>query len=173
MIEELIKRVAGRLIHIINFEAEVISVDDAKDTCVVKPVDGPQLEGVKLKSILSDAESKFVIYPKLGSYVTCSILQNIPTECYVTQFSEIDKVTWNCEEIVINGGSNGGLVNWTAVKAELDKTNAVVSAMAEALKNFIPVGGDGGAALKTLATTNLTGKNVGNFDNKEDTKVKH
>jgi hypothetical protein len=173
MIEELIKRVAGKLIKVINFEAEVISVDQVKDICVVKPVDGSEIDGVKLKSILSDAASKFVIYPKVGSFVTVSILQNMETECYVSQYSEIEKIVLNTDVIVINNGDNGGLVNWPSVKAELDKTNQVVNALVQSLTGFTPVPNDGGNALKIYATSQLSGKQVGDYNDKEDTKFKH
>jgi hypothetical protein len=174
MIEELIKKIAGRMFHVINFEAEVVSVDQDKDTCVVQAVDGDKIDEVKLKSILSDQESKFVLYPKVGSFVTCSILQNLPTECYVSQYSEIDKVVWNCEEIIINGGDKGGLVNWTDAKAQHDLVKNFITAFKNTLTTPIPEAGNGApSAFQAALNTALGSIQAPNFDNLEDTKVKH
>lgn len=175
MIEQLIQRVVGRMIKVINFEAEVKSVDDAKDTCVVMAVDGPEIPDVKLKSILSDQESKFVVYPKVGSFVTVSILQNMETECYVSQYSEIQKIVLNTDEVIINGGAKGGLVNWPDVQAELDKNNEILQAILQVITGApITEPGNGApSALQQSLGSALNGKTVGNFADKEDTKVKH
>jgi hypothetical protein len=174
MIEELIRKVAGRLIHIINFEAEVLSYDEETDTCVVKTPEDVEIDGVKLKSIVSDESSKFVSYPTVGSYVTCSILNNMPDECYVTQYSQIDKVVLNCEQVIINGGQNGGLVNWPSAKAQLD----LVAQFIEVFKNnlSIPVNEPGNgapSAFQQALNTALTSIQTANFNDLEDTIVKH
>jgi hypothetical protein len=173
MLEELIKSVLKRFSKTRNYEGEVVSVDEVKETCVVKPVDAPELLGVRLKSIIGNTTTSLVIVPKVGSYVTVSVLNNIETETYVTQFSEVEKILTNCDNVIYNGGSKGGLVNWPDAKVQLDKTNEVLQVVVDSLKNFVPVAGDGGAALKTYFNTQLGVKTVGDFDNLEDTKVKH
>jgi hypothetical protein len=171
--EEVFKMFFKRYFKATNIEGKVISVDKVKDTCVVKPEDGPEIPGVKLKSVISNATTKLVVYPKVDSYVTIGRLYNMELECFVAQVSEVDEIRTNCENVIYNGGDNGGLVNWPAVKDELDKTNEVVNIIKQTLGTWVPVGGDGGAALKTAFNAAIVGKNVGDFDNKEDTKVKH
>lgn len=173
MLEELIKSVLKRYSKTKNFEGEVLSVDEVKETCVVKPVDGPELLGVRLKSIIGNTATKLVIVPKVGSYVTVSVLNNIDTETYVTQFSEVEKIITNCDQVIYNGGNKGGLVNWPDAKVQLDKTNEVLQVIVDSLKNWVPVASDGGAALKTYFNTQLGVKTKGNFDNLEDQRVKH
>lgn len=173
MLEELIKSIFKRLSKTRNYEGEVVSVDEVKETCVVKPVDAPELLGVRLKSIIGNTTTRLVIIPKVGSYVTVSVLNNIETETYVTQFSEVDKILTNCENVIYNGGDKGGLVNWPDAKEQLDKTNEVLQAVVDSLKNFVPVAGDGGAALKTFFNTTLGTKTKGNFEDLEDTTIKH
>jgi hypothetical protein len=86
---------------------------------------------------------------------------------------EFDKWLLSCDNVIINDGTNGGLVNWPAAKEQLDKTNEVVQALVDALKNWVVVPNDGGAALQAYATAQLAGKAIGDFDDLEDTKVKH
>ena len=173
MLEELIKSVLKRFSKTRNYEGEVVSVDEVKETCVVKPVDAPELLGVRLKSIIGNTTTSLVIIPKVGSYVTVSVLNNIETETYVTQFSEVEKILTNCDNVIYNGGTKGGLVNWPDAKVQLDKTNEVLQAVVDALKNWTPVASDGGAALKTFFNLQLGSKTKGDFNNLEDTKVKH
>lgn len=172
-IEEYIKRTCARLVTTINFECEVVSVDKVKDTIVVKPTEGDDIPDVKLKSVISNSTQKIVAYPAVGSFVTVSSLRNTMIDYYVSQYSEVEELKMNCDNIVINDGSKGGLVNWPDVKAELDKTNEVVNILKNLLTTWVPAPGDGGAALKTAATAQLAGKVTGNFNDKEDTKVKH
>jgi hypothetical protein len=171
--EELFKMLFNRYFRIPSFEAVVVSVDKEKDTIVCKPEDSPEIPGVKLKSILSDQESKLVIYPAVGSFVTITRLHNLPLDFFVSQYSQVEEIVTNCDKVVYNGGTNGGLVNWPEAKAELDKTKEVVEAIKTALTNWVVVGGDGGGALKVAFTAAIAGKTVGNYDDKEDLKVKH
>jgi hypothetical protein len=173
MIEELIKSILKRYLKITNFEAKVLSVDKANDTIVVQAEDAPEITGVKLKSIISDENSKLIVYPVIGSYVTVSLLHNMDTEAYVTQVSEVDEIITNCTQITYNGGNKGGLVNWPDAKAQLDKTNEVVQAIVNALKNWSPVASDGGAALKAFFNIQLGTKEIGDFDGLEDETIKH
>ncbi len=173
MLEELIKKFLKRYCRTLNYEGEVISVDELKETCVVKPVDAPELFGVRLKSIIGSTTTRLVIIPKVGSYVTVSVLNNIETETYVTQFSEVEKILTDCENVIYNGGTKGGLVNWPDAKVQLEKTNEVLQAVVDSLKNWTPVASDGGAALKLYFNTQLGIKTKGNFEDLEDTRVKH
>ncbi len=173
MFEELFKTMFKRYVKRINFEAKVISVDKAADTCVVQPEDAPEITGVKLKSIIGNTTHKLVVYPKPDSYVTVSLLHNLDTEAYVTQVSEVDEILCDCESVIFNGGTKGGLVNWPDAKEQLDKTNEVLQAVVDSLKNWVPVASDGGAALKTYFNLQLGAKVKGNFNGLEDTKIKH
>lgn len=175
MLEDLIKSILKRYSKTKNFEGEVVSVDELKETCVVKPVDAPELFGVRLKSIIGTTSSRLVIIPKVGSYVTVSVLNNIETETYVTQFSEVDKILTNCENVIYNEGSKGGLVNWPDAKVQLEKTNELLQALIGAINGApIPEPGSGSpSALQAALKGALVGKQLGDYSNLEDTKVKH
>ncbi len=173
MIRELLKALIKEEIVVINFEAKVISVDKDKDTCVVQAEDAPEIEGVKLRSIIGNITTKLIVYPKVSSYVTVSVLHNMPNELYVSQVSEVDEIATNCEQVTYNGGEHGGIVNWPDLKTQLDKTNEVVNAIVESLTTWVPIANDGGTALKTKAIAELAGKTTGVYTDLEDTKIKH
>lgn len=173
MIEELIKSILKRYLKVINYEAKVISVDKEADTCTVQAEDAPEIEGVKLRSMLGSSTYKLIVYPVVGSYVMVSVINNLENELFVSQVSEVDEIVTDCEQITYNGGEHGGLVNWPDLKEQLDKTNEVVNAIKQAMTNWVVVPNDGGAALKTLFNAAIAGKTTGIYEDLEDTKIKH
>lgn len=190
MMEELIKKVFKSLFKSKNFSAKVLEVDYVNNTITCQPDDGPEKFDVLLNAVIREAatdpeappKTSVTIYPKVGSYVLCGVLDNNPTQCFVIKASEVEAVLVemdgfgllvNEEQIKLGTGENGGLVKWQEAKAELDKTNEVVSAIQEALTNWVPAPGDGGAALKTLFTSAIGLKQVGSFEDLEDDKVIH
>jgi hypothetical protein len=173
-IEEYIKRTAGRMIKVINFEAQVVSVDKNKDTIVVQPVEGDEIPDVKLKSIISDNTKKIVPYPAVGSFVTVSLLRNSNIDFYVTGFSEVEELVINCDKVVINGGDKGGLVNWTDAKTQHDKTKAFLNAIKNACATPVNEPGNGApSAFQIALNAAISTLQVPSFESLEDTKVKH
>lgn len=146
---------------------EVVSVNKDTYTCVVK-VTGTEetLNDVRLLSVEDEIEKPTVLFPKVGSYIGVLPLFGSRNDWAMFSLSEID-------EMLINGVEYGGMVKANILKQELAKTNQVVSALADALLNFVPVPGDGGAALKSFAATALAGKTVGDFSGIENTLIKH
>lgn len=126
---------------------------------------------VRLRPVI-DASEAITLIPKPNAWALAVRLED-GEDWYAIAFGEVDKVAVKCEQVVFNGGSKGGLVNWPDAKVQLDKTNEVVSAILTAINSWVPVPTDGGAAFKTALTTALTGKAVGVFTGLEDTKVKH
>lgn len=177
MIEELfkvyLKRFGLRYMKPISYEAVVISVNEVNETCVVQAEDAPELSGVKLKSIIGNTTTKLILVPKVNSYVIVSLLNNMETEAYVAQVSEVEKIITDCEQVVYNNGEKGGLLNWPDAKEQLEKTNAVLQDVVNSMKNWVPVPNDGGNALKVFFNAQLGIKTVGDYNNLEDTRVKH
>jgi hypothetical protein len=141
--------------------AVVLSVDETKLTCRVRLLDDTEIPDVRLKAAIDELTQGMYQVPEVNSSVLVGKIGNNTKTRFVIMFSKVVKV-------VFYGGDNGGLLRWPACK-----TNEVLQAIVDSLKNFLPVAGDGGAALKTFFNTTLGTKTKGNFANLEDTKVLH
>jgi hypothetical protein len=148
------------------FPATVLAVNEDNYTIDVEPVDQAELPDVRLKAAIDSVKDGVVEIPEVGSTVLIGLIGNKEEEAFLLKCSKVSKT-------VINGGSNGGLINIKTLTEELDKTKAVVDAIKQSLDSWVVVASDGGAALKTLWTDNGTGKSTGSFDNMEDEKVTH
>jgi hypothetical protein len=144
----------------------VASVDEDALTCVVTPMDGPDIFDVTLKSGIDGINDGLVTIPEEGSIVLVALIGNDPNRRFIMAFSSVVRSEFN-------GGLNGGLINIQTLITELNKTNALVNAIKDSLSNWTPVPNDGGAALKTYAGTQMAGKATGDFSDMEDDKVKH
>lgn len=173
-IDELIQALVKPLIEVQSYPAEVVSVDTDNETCKVKPIGNRSERGdVRLTGVIKNKNSRHMLVPKVGSAVVVGIMDNNPRMRFLQQYSEIEKIVIDCEEVVYNDGNNGGLVNWPDAKAELDKEKARVDAIIRVLTTWSVTPNDGGAALLTLANSQLTALQKADYDNKEDTKIKH
>jgi hypothetical protein len=182
MIEELINKLLDRRLKQQNFTAEVLEVDKDNDTCKVQVPEGPELFGISLTAIEDTHSTKVVAYPKPGSMVMISLIGNQNSEAYVSKCSDIESFLIKTDKhqllIAADGsqfddGQLGGMVKAKELKTQLDKTNALVQAIADCLNQWVPTPSDGGAALKTLVSSMLPGKQVGNYTDIENPKVKH
>jgi hypothetical protein len=82
---------------------------------------------------------------------------------------------YKCDDIEFNGGENGGLVNWTEAKAQLDFVKQFVDAIKQLAGGMpIPEPGNGAASAFQAALNGVISSiQVPNFDDLEDTKIKH
>lgn len=148
------------------FQAEVTSVDQENDVCDVKMIENDlDLYDVRLKATIDGSSKGILIVPTVGSKVLVGVINNNLNDLFIAQFSEVDLIQYD-------DGSFGGLVRADNLKTELDKTKAVVAAIKQSLDAWVTVPNDGGAALKTLWGTNGAGKNVGDYSNIENPKIK-
>lgn len=117
-IAELIREIVKPLLTLSAFTGKVVKVDKDKETCTIQPDDeGPEVFNVRLTAVIKSQDSKQLFIPVVGSEVVVGVLDNNINNCYVAQYSEIEKIEWKAEAIEFNGGENGGL----AVVAELVK----------------------------------------------------
>jgi len=170
-IRKLLKIMAGEVGPAVSLLAQVKSVNEATFTCVLTDDDGLEFTDVLLRPVVDGNESVTLI-PKVNTWALAIRMED-GDDWMIISVGEVQKIHTKCDEVVYNGGTNGGLVNWPDAKAQLDKSNAVLQGILTAITSWTPVPSDGGAALKTLLTTNLAGKTMGTFVNLEDTKIKH
>jgi hypothetical protein len=141
---------------------------DVPKYCRVKPISGPLLYKVALKSGSEDDASGIVQIPEVGSIVLVGIKQNQKNAAYVLKCSKVSSV-------VIDGGANGGLIKIEELKAQYLKTKLLLDAITEVINGVpIPEAGNGApSGLQTALKTAITSMQTGSLENIENTKVKH
>ena len=87
---------------------------------------------------------------------------------FVEMFSEV-------ESIVIDGGENGGLTITPKLVDELGKTNSLLQAFITVISGAtVPEPGNGSpSALQIALKGAITGKQLGDYSEIENTKIKH
>lgn len=170
-IAESIRKLAGSANAFETFVCEVKSVDGA--TCTVTRVfDGLEIADVRLNCHITENEG-IVVTPKVNSFVLVTNIDG--RQHFVSQCSEVEKITIDCNgDIIINGGNNGGLINIEKLTQKLKTIETDINSLKNIMTAWIPVAQDGGAALKgaveTWAGDLLAITQTSDY---EDTKVTH
>lgn len=175
-IKDLIWKLVKDRVIVPNITCTVKSVNKEEDTIEATPViEHADFVDVSLTANIKSKDSKFVIYPKVGTTVIISIKDNLKAEASVSGYSEIDEIRANCESFLHNKGENGGLIKIEKLITELEKLNSFNSAFKTILNGTpIPEPGNGApsafqAALK-LSNGSIANPNYSQIENE---KVKH
>lgn len=124
------KLAASGLIACMN--GEIISVDKTEMTCEVSFGDE---DSVVASLVCGDKKKGIVQVPKVGSNVV--VMFYSPTVAFVVMVDEV-------EEILINGGENGGLVNVEELKSWMSNVESDLSTL-KTLLSTSAVAGNGAA----------------------------
>lgn len=171
-IRQRLKEMASEVGPDASMLAQVKSVNEEQMTCdLYDDESGLDFFDVRLRPVL-DGKKSVTMIPKIETWVLAIRIED-SDDWMIIATGEIEKLLISCDNVVINDGENGGLVNWPEAKQQLDKTNEVVNALVDAIANWPVTPNDGGAALKAYFATALGAKVVGNFNDLEDMKVKH
>lgn len=151
---------------------EVKSVDGE---CCTVDVAGLELDEVRLTAVSDGAEEKLLITPKTGSKVLIADLsEGGQRDLAVVGYTNVEKIEGSFDQITLNGGDNGGLVNIQDLTDKLNNLEKDINNLKQAFMVWAPVPQDGGAALKTgvsaWASQRLVQTQVSDM---EDTKIKH
>jgi hypothetical protein len=111
---------------------EIISVDKTEMTCEVSFGDE---DSVVASLVCGDKKKGIVQVPKIGSNVV--VMFYSPTVAFVVMVDEV-------EEILINGGENGGLVNVEELKSWMSNVESDLSTL-NTLLSTSTVAGNGAA----------------------------
>lgn len=111
---------------------EIISVDKTEMTCEVSFGDE---DSVVASLVCGDKKKGIVQVPKVGSNVV--VMFYSPTIAFVVMVDEV-------EEILINGGKNGGLVNVEELKSWMSNVESDLSTL-KTLLSTSAVAGNGAA----------------------------
>ena len=169
-IRELIRQIAGTSgtgVQAVFFSGVVESSDG--EQCRVK-VGDVVMEGVRCTAVIDGDAGNLKVKPAAGSVVLLADLSaGTMRDMAVVAWSKID-------EIIFDGGQNGGMCRVPELKTQLDKLTARVDGIINAIKSATPAVGaaDGGASLKTSIVTGLsTISQKENFSSIENKKIKH
>ena len=146
------------------YQGVVTHVSDL--TCEVS-IDGLSVPDVRLRASTQVDGAQLLLRPAVGSVVIVGSLTGDLDHLVVLSMDQ-------AEEVVLNGGKLGGMVN---IKELTDKLNTIeeeINDLKDLLSRWFPVKGDGGAALK-IAASYWAGKRLvpSSRSDYEDTKVKH
>ena len=171
-IKEAIQRIVIDNEELYSVFAKVLSVDEDKRTVDVAPIDGgASIFDVKLQANESGTKG-LVQIPTKDSEVVVTFLSK--DTAFVSLCTEVDKILIDTEEITINGGTNGGLININDLITKFNNIENDLNNLKLSLTSWVPVPSDGGAALKTVissyASQTLTPTVVLDL---EDNKITH
>lgn len=155
-----------------TFVCTVKSIENATCT-VVRVLDDLEIPGVRL-NCHSTENSGIVVTPKVDSYVLVTSIDG--HSHFVSQCSEVEKITIDCDsEIIINGGDNKGVVKIQELENNLKKLKSYIENIATATATAMaPMSAlDSGASVTTFNTTVQGLKASFQWENMEDTKIKH
>ncbi|MDO4225129.1 MAG: hypothetical protein Q4C75_04475 [Bergeyella zoohelcum] len=106
-LEDAFKKLKSREVD--TFPVKVISVDKEKGTCVVN--DGElEYTDVQLSATVEDNGKRFFLFPKVGSFVLVSPINEDIHRLYVEFFSEIEELDFETEKSKIKINDEGFLL---------------------------------------------------------------
>jgi len=124
----------------------VKSVDENARTCEVKPDDGGPPLKCRLQSV-EDGKLGWVLIPSQDASVLYEQIEG--SRGVVVATMDVQKVLLDCDEIVVNGGDNGELIVWDALKGELEKEKNRVDLLYQAINTAGFTAQDGGKLLQS------------------------
>lgn len=143
---------------------EVLSVNTEEKTMDAKGV----TDGLEFYDIQLGAGS-VILYPKSGSLCLVGIVEGQSSDAFLISATEVEKMEITASaEIVINGGSNGGLIN---IGTLTDKINELVRTF-NGHTHQVSTTGSATAQTGTAAAVTSKASEL-NKQDYEDTKVTH
>lgn len=138
-------------------EAVVVSVDETAFTCDVT-VNNSQGElpttyfDVPLR-VLTGSQASVVEIPELNTQcIICFRDSNIGRP-QILMIHKALKILVICDQVVFNNGTLGGMVKLNDLVAKLNTLESDINTLKAAFSSWVVVPNDGGAALKTAATS--------------------
>lgn len=159
---------------VLHFVGKVKSVEG--ETCTVE-VEGVEIDEVRLTAVNDGTGEKLLITPKTGSYVLMTDLSGGELrDLVVVVYTQTESIESSCEQIIINGGRNGGVINIESLQKNLDTLKKYVEAMKKAISTGFSGVGAGSAANGALGKQafelQMARQSI-RFEDMEDTKILH
>ena len=146
------------------YQAVVTALSDI--TCEVS-IDGLSIPDVRLRASTEVDGAQIIVRPAVGSVVIVGSLTGDLDHLVVLSMDR-------AEEVIINGGSLGGIVKVKELTNKLNTLEREINDIKQLLSSWTPVPNDGGASLKAAAAS-WAGKplTLTRREDYEDTKVTH
>lgn len=139
-----------------TFPVEVVSVDKSAGTCTVKD-DVLEYTNVRLSSIIKANGKAFFLFPKVGSSVLVSPINEDLKQLYIEAYSEIESLDFNIEKSQLFIDKDKFLFKRDKVELEIDQEGFLLKKENETLKKIM---GDLVKACKKLKFTTNTGSTI-------------
>lgn len=110
------------------------------------------MDGLDCFDVLLGLGSVYV-KPKTGSKCLVGMMENQPAAWFLISAAEVEEVSVNADEIVFNGGGNGGVPISGNVSDRLNKVEKDINDLKQVFSTWVPAANDGGAALRGAAAT--------------------
>lgn len=142
-------------------------VTDLSDVTCEVSIDGLSIPDVRLRASTEVDGAQIIVRPAVGSVVIVGSLTGDLDHLVVLSMDR-------AEEVIINGGSLGGIVKVEELTNKLNTLEREINDIKQVLSSWTPVPNDGGAALKA-AVASWAGKplTLTRREDYEDTKVTH
>lgn len=128
-LQEALKKLTKRGVD--TFPAQVVSVDKNEGSCVVS--DGEiEYSDVALSATVEESGKRFFLFPKVGSYVLVSPIQEDLHRLYVEFFSEIEDFDLKIEGVQFRINQDGFLL-----KKENETLKNLMSDFIQACRNMV------------------------------------
>lgn len=170
-IAEMIREIAGSR-QIYSLVGKVTKVDASAYTCEVEPIGGEALlKDVRIKADLNTGTGLAII-PRKGTNAVVGFLDK--DAAFLILVTDIERIELQSDNIVINSGTNAGLVKVKELTAKLNALEKDINNLKQAFTSWVTAPNDGGAALKAAATT-WAGQMLDETKQKEieNDKIKH
>lgn len=172
---ETIDKMSSRIRFVQGTVKEIDKVE--RELSLFTP-EGAEIGQIMLQS-MSNRESSFVLYPKIGSDCIILFEEESMSGCVIAT-EEVERMELVIGEtrvevtedgIVLNGGGLGGLVKVEALTARLNGIEESINELKAALSGWVPAPQDGGAALKgaisSWASETLVLTERGDYENEK------
>ena len=123
----------------------VSAIDKKNDTCKINLSEGQDLFNVRLRSIIEENDSKWVVYPEDGSTVVVILIENSPTEAMLLNCSKIEEMVLKIGErslvankngFIFDEGKNKGAVKVSEMVSWMNKVKTDLTAISVALNGL-------------------------------------
>lgn len=123
------------------------------ESCTVD-IAGIELDEVRLTAVNDGADGKLLLIPKTDSMVLLADMSGGELrDLAVVGFTNVEKIEATCEQITLNGGDNGGLVNIKDLTDKLNNLEKDINKLKQVFTLWTPVPQDGGSSLKAGITS--------------------